>query len=142
MRNLDRIGAILFQARLALQRRAFQLYMRARKPRLAGADLSYLSFQGLKLPQANLEGADLSYADLSRTDLREADLRRAALRFANLSAANLAGADLEGANLDGAALHGIDLSGALLVGARITPEQLDQAGSLCGAILPDGTMHA
>ena len=34
-----------------------------------------------------------------------------------------------------------DLSGANLEGAKVTLEQLDQAKSLKGATLPDGTVH-
>ena len=54
----------------------------------------------------------------------------------SLQEALLSGADLRGADLSGA-----DLSGADLSGANLTDEQLAQARSLEGAIMPDGTKH-
>ena len=63
-----------------------------------------------------------------------ADLRGADLRGADLALADLRGADLTGANLRGAFLLGADLGEA-----RVTNEQLNDARSLAGATLPDGT---
>ena len=40
---------------MALRRAGLQLWVRWRKSRLAGADLSLLSFQGLNLRRANLK---------------------------------------------------------------------------------------
>jgi uncharacterized protein YjbI with pentapeptide repeats len=76
--------------------------------------------------RADLAGADLSYLVLSGTNLRDANLREANLRRADLSGVNLQGADLSGADL---------------TGARVSEEQLAQARSLAGTILPDGTIH-
>jgi uncharacterized protein YjbI with pentapeptide repeats len=71
----------------------------------------------------NMRCADLSSADLSGADLSGADLREADLRHADLS-----GADLSDANLS-------DATG-------ITTKELEQqAGSLAGAIMPDGSRH-
>ena len=50
---------------------------------------------------------------------------------------DLSDASLNGANLNGSA----DLSRAYLSGAIVTTEQLDQAQSLKGAIMPDGSKH-
>ncbi len=67
---------------------------------------------------------------------------------ANLSKANLSGADLSGANLrranlSGAVLHEVDLHKANLKDATdITIEELEnQAKSLQGATMPDGSKH-
>jgi uncharacterized protein YjbI with pentapeptide repeats len=53
----------------------------------------------------------------------------------------LGGGDLRGANLSDADLTGADLTGADLEGATVTAEQLDQAKTLKGATMPDGTVH-
>ena len=68
------------------------------------------------MKQANLNKVNFSQADLGEADLREADLRLADLRGANLYKANLSG-------------------------AIVATEQLDQAQSLTGAIMPDGSKH-
>jgi uncharacterized protein YjbI with pentapeptide repeats len=100
---------------------------RLNKVRLAGANLWQVNLHEASLGQANLQSANLTKAFLYRCDLRGADLRGAGLQGANLS-----GADLTDANLDGA-----DLRGAYLTAARVTSEQLRQAKSLEGAVLPD-----
>jgi uncharacterized protein YjbI with pentapeptide repeats len=76
-------------------------------------------FSGVHLDGVNLRGADLSRADLSRADLSKADL--------------------SGATLYRVDLYEADLSGANLRGAAVTVEQLAEARSLDGAILPNGT---
>ena len=88
---------------------------------LSGADLS----------DADLHGSDLSEADLSEADLSSADLCRTYLFAANLRGADLSGADMRRANLRKANLEG----------ATVTNEQLAEAGSLEGTILPDGSVH-
>jgi hypothetical protein len=103
----------------------------------------------LSLPGSDLCGADLYHANLSGSDLRQADfseanlvgarMRRVDLGGANLRGANLSGADLGAADLNGADLRGADLSYANLERTKVSPEQLAEAGSLEGAILPDGT---
>jgi hypothetical protein len=108
---------------------------------LASADLHMAS-----LVEANLSGADLQWAILSWTNLSRANLEAADLRMANLTGANLAGANLKGASLRvadlrWAVLAGADLQGADLVMADASDEQLGQAASLEGAIMPDGTLH-
>ncbi len=60
---------------------------------------------------------------------------------ANLSGADLSGAELDRADLSGADLSGANLSEADLSGATITQPQLDQAKSLKGTIMPDGSIH-
>jgi hypothetical protein len=134
---------------------------RKRVVRLRSADLSGASLFMANLPLANLHG----------TNLRNADLRDAYLRRADLSGANLRGADLRGADLRDANLYRVDLRDANLRNAdlyskkssgmsgvmrsvvyqiaglrwvtRITnQEELEQqARSLEGAILPDGSKH-
>jgi uncharacterized protein YjbI with pentapeptide repeats len=117
---------------------------------LSGADLS-----GANLSRANLSGANLSFAflnttNLSGANLSPANLSGASLLNASLFGANLTDADLSGANLSGASLFGANLSRANLSGADLTDadlsstkgwtnDQLAQARSVVGAILPDGT---
>src|SRR5216684_283543 len=115
---------------------------------LGGANLSRADLHGADLHGADLFGADLHGADLSGADLFGADLHKANLGGAGLHGANLVVADLSGADLHGADLNGADLSEAdlnaadlneaYLNGATITPEQLDKAKSLTGAVMPDG----
>jgi hypothetical protein len=86
------------------------------------------------LVEAFLLGANLGGANLTRADLTGADLRGADLHEALLALADLRGADLSGADLRGAFLLGADLGEA-----TVTNEQLNEARSLAGAKLPDGT---
>src|SRR5712691_10692257 len=82
--------------------------------------------------QIDLSGAKLSpYLGLFRYNLNKADLCRADLTDAELGNGNLSGANLTNANL----------SGAYLSGAMIAKEQLEQAKSLKGATMPDGSIH-
>ncbi|MFN8492380.1 MAG: pentapeptide repeat-containing protein [Caldilineaceae bacterium] len=80
----------------------------------------------LRQRRAQLAGSDLSYLNLQGTNLQGADLRRANLHRADLTNVNLRDADLSDANL---------------TGARVSQNQLDQAKSLTGATLPDGTVY-
>ncbi len=88
-------------------------------------------------PVIGLVGADLSSADLTYADLSGADLGIV------MHGTRLVGADLRGADLSGAVIHDANLSGANLEHATgKTAEQLDgQAGSLEGAIMPDGRKY-
>jgi uncharacterized protein YjbI with pentapeptide repeats len=122
-------------------------------PDTNGTNISYSILGGVNFTGAELSGANLSGADLQNADLRgSVDLSDAKLRDANLSGANLSRSDLSGAilssailsrsdlsdaNLSGAKLSGADLSGANLSGANVTQEQLQQAGSLDDALLPN-----
>jgi hypothetical protein len=120
---------------------------------LSGARLSKALLSRTDLSRASLSEAYLGEASLSGANLRGADLSgayliKASLSGAKLSEANLSGADLRGAYTFGeedyeeeADLSGADLRGADLSGAEITPEQLDKAGTLQGAIMPDGSRH-
>lgn len=74
----------------------------------------------------NLAGADLSYLNLSGS---------------NLTNANLRGANLRRCDLTGVTLRGADLREADLTAALVTQAQLDEAKSLDGATLPDGTVY-
>jgi Pentapeptide repeats (8 copies) len=79
---------------------------------------------------------DLSGADLSGADLSGADLSWFRQESGEDYCADLSGADLSDTDISGA-----DLSGANLKGAKVTDEQLAQAKSLEGAIMPDGSKH-
>jgi hypothetical protein len=100
---------------------------------LKGANLRDAHLHRADLTYANLSGADLSYADLGGANLRWADLRGADLGNAILSEADLSKAYLGGAKLSKAKLIKADLSGAL----GVTNEQLQQAASHQGAIMPE-----
>jgi hypothetical protein len=104
---------------------------------LRGVDLTY-SAAGDAQPYVSVPVADLSSADLTYADLAGADLSGIVMH-----GASLVGADLRGANLTGSVIHDANLSGANLSGATgKTAEQLDgQAGSLEGAIMPDGRKY-
>src|SRR6266446_6375904 len=118
---------------------------------LIDKDKRIIDLRGADLSGANLIAAYLNEADLSRAILSEADLSGAYLDEANLGGAYLRGAILRGAYLHGANLSGADLSEAdlneaylseaYLNGATITPEQLDKAKSLIGAVMPGGLKH-
>jgi uncharacterized protein YjbI with pentapeptide repeats len=76
--------------------------------------------------------------DLSAVDLTGADLSGANLRNASLARANLIGTNLSGTNLSGTNLNGANLTNA----SGVTNEELEQqAKSLEGTILPDGSKH-
>jgi uncharacterized protein YjbI with pentapeptide repeats len=118
---------------------------------LQEADLREAELLNVNLDDTNLIGANLSNADLRLATLHdanliganliEADLREANLIEANLSLAHLSGADLSDAYLRDAALIGVDLSNTDLSDAEVTQAQLDDAGSLAGATMPDGSKH-
>lgn len=87
----------------------------------------------------DLRGADLSNAMLSQADLRAADLSQSNLTNARLVHADLDGANLREADLTGTILQYANLSNANLSGAIVSAEQLADAKSLEGAIMPDST---
>jgi len=103
---------------------------------LSGVDLTYAA-PGDAQPYATVPVLDLSDADLTYADLRGADLGIV------MHGTRLVGADVRGANLSGAVLNDANLSGAnLRYATGKTGEQLDgQAGSLEGAIMPDGQKY-
>ena len=119
---------------------------------LKGADLMEAYVVGATLVGADLRGANLYRATLAFTNLRGANLSGDYMEGANLSFTNLRGANLsialmerawlKSADLSGTNMGGANLSGADLGGAKVTTEQLDQASSLKGATMPDGTKHA
>jgi uncharacterized protein YjbI with pentapeptide repeats len=102
-----------------------------RRCELSGSDL-----HGINLSGSELRGCDFSQAKLAGVRLRRADLS-----WANLSGADLSGADLGSADLRAADLRQANLSYANLEHAKVTPEQLTEAATLEGAIMPDGETH-
>jgi uncharacterized protein YjbI with pentapeptide repeats len=100
---------------------------------LINKDSPVVPLSGASLRDAELRDAELSNAELSHANLSGADLDHANLSHVDLSDANLSGADLWRANLSGADLFSAE---------GVTKEQLEQqAKSLEGAIMPDGSMH-
>jgi uncharacterized protein YjbI with pentapeptide repeats len=113
---------------------------------LEEANLSEASLVGAKLTlatlmEANLEKANIAGANLKQAYLRGANLNRAVLSQANLEGAILDRADLRDTNLREVNMAGAYLSEANLKGAKVTFEQLAQAETLEGAIMPDGTVY-
>ena len=109
---------------------------------LLGADLRAANLGGANLRRADLRGADLSRAKMEGADLSGADLRGANLREANLHWADLISANLSGAYVGRTELSLADLSGADLRNVKeLGVGQLDQAYSLEGATMPDGSKH-
>ncbi len=109
---------------------------------LIGANLSKVNLDKINLVKANLQGANLRGASLQETNLAGTNLRGAVLWEADLQGARLDGADLQGArlvlaNLQGAVLLGTNMENVNLFEAEVTQEQLKQAKSLKGAIMPD-----
>ncbi len=95
---------------------------------LRGAKLRRIKelLDGISLERANLAGSDFTGVELTHVNFQGADLR-----YANLSETDLSGADFNDA----------DLSHAKLIGANVSIEQLEEAKSLKGATMPDGSIH-
>jgi len=152
--NADLRGADLSNANLSgtdLNDANLSGYADLSDANLSKANLSKANLSNATLVIANLSGTDLRYADLidanlspwvhlhgvtfvgGVTDLSNADLRGAVLRGAHLFRANLSGANLSGADLSKA-----NLSKA----TGVSEEELEeQAKTLKGAIMPDGSIH-
>lgn len=109
--------------------------------KLNNADLFNSNMQNVNLSGINMKYANLESADLRRALLIDTDLQFAYLIETNLFSAYLSRANLQMANLTSANLERADLAGANLKDAKVTPEQLAQAKSLKGTIMPDGTVH-
>ena len=125
---------------------------------LSWANLIETSLRGTDLSRASLRGAYLSKTDPSETTLPwiiiknlniqhktlGADLSQANLSNVDLTNANLNEADFSEADLSCAVLSEADLSGAILKDAYgISVEELEeQAKSLKGATMPDGSIHS
>jgi len=105
------------------------------------ANLRGANLRGANLRGAILRGAILRGAILDRAILEATDLSRAYFYETGLSGANLSGANLSGANLVSSSIDGADLNGADLRGTIVREEQLNEARSLKGATMPDGTKH-
>ncbi|GCF07203.1 pentapeptide repeat-containing protein [Dictyobacter arantiisoli] len=110
--------------------------------RLISNDSDAIDLQDVDISQAHMGQIDirdttLTGANLSATDLHGATLSNAILVFTNLSHANLAKADLHACDM-----HNTNLSGANLRDVTgLTTDQINRAGSLKGATMPDGTVH-
>lgn len=147
----DLTNAYLREARLVNTNLGVQgpLTPHVERTDLSSADLSGAILLGANLQAAILEGTDLSGALVGSTDPNlpwhpeNADLEGVDLSDADLSGAELVAVDLREADLENASLEGADLSGADMEGATgVTLEELEeQAASLEGATMPDGTEH-
>lgn len=72
---------------------------------------------------------EATYGDFSGSNFSNSNLRNAKLAGSNFSHVDFSGANVAGANLNDANLFG----------AKLSPEQLASLGSVCNAILPDGS---
>jgi uncharacterized protein YjbI with pentapeptide repeats len=108
---------------------------------LYAANLRGAYLRGAILSEANLERTHLSDAKLYKALASKINLSAAILKNANLTEIILNEADLTSADLTNADLTNADLTKANLKGAKVTGQQLAQAKSLKGAIMPDGTVH-
>jgi hypothetical protein len=115
---------------------------------LCGAKLSKVNLSGANLRNADLRDADLSGAALRKPNEKEDpevipgersdEVDKAKKKPGKVLPTGLLETDLSGANLSGTNLSEANLSGAV----GITNEELEQqAKSLKGAIMPDGSKH-
>jgi uncharacterized protein YjbI with pentapeptide repeats len=104
-------------------------------------DHTIISLVGADLRGANLRNDVLAHDDLHYINFDGADMSTCILDYSNLSHASLNKTDLSYAGLVEANLIEADLREANLKGASVTPEQLNQARSLKGATMPDGSIH-
>jgi len=136
-------------------------YSKLEEADLSGSDLSGADFFKASLQNVNLENTDLTGTYFTQANMTCANLRRANLTDAILARTRLSGANLSEANLSGATLDGAALDNEVRVytmrdgkmtptkygqttnlkGAQVTQEQLHQASTLEGAIMPDGSKH-
>ena len=111
--------------------------------RYKGIVLQYLYDMNLIGKNYAIAGNHVYHIKLTGTNLSGVDLIDVDLRGASLSGANLRGAVVVDADLSEADLREADLSGANLIRVKgLTRGQLDQASSLKGATMPDGSMHS
>ncbi|MEM8591263.1 MAG: pentapeptide repeat-containing protein [Pseudomonadota bacterium] len=114
---------------------------------MEGANFSFAQMEEADVRRAQLEGANLLRALLEGTDFSRAQMDGVNLSFALMEGADLSRAQMEGANLSNAKMPSVEwnrvsLRGALLhgtelpYGANLTQDQLDDAISRGGTILP------
>jgi uncharacterized protein YjbI with pentapeptide repeats len=103
--------------------------------------LSEANFSKIDLREVNLHEVDLFKVNLFRANLSKANLSEANLKGANLSGAYLLGTNLSGADLSEADLSFAELGAVNLNRAWVTREQVEQAKSLQGTTMPDGSIH-
>ncbi len=117
-----------------------------------GCDLSAATIKG-NYSSANLKNANLSESqfagDFSQTNFSKANLSNTSFIGASMSEAkfnhalllntDLSVTDLSLSDFTDAQVIGVNFAAANLYGAKITPEQLAKARSVCGATLPDGS---
>ena len=87
-----------------------------------GIDLSNASLEGIALPRAELRRAEMAYTDLMNSNLSRADLD-----LGNLYYANLRNSDLSDTNLSESDLRQADLTGAMLHNANLDLVKFDDA---------------
>jgi uncharacterized protein YjbI with pentapeptide repeats len=100
------------------------------------------TLKGYTLCNLYLRGANLKNACLTNVDFHQSHLEWADFSFVNLQNAKLTRANFSGANFDQADLKNADLYKTNFRNARnLTPEQLQQAKRLWGAIMPDSETY-
>lgn len=123
----------------------------------AGCDLSGAKMSGWIKTSASLENSNLSRANMALgnfagTNFYNAIMAEAKLMHANFAGASFNNANLSNANLSYAVFANADLSGAYFNGANLSHANLlrtnfdgwqqQSAGSICHALLPDGSRGA
>jgi uncharacterized protein YjbI with pentapeptide repeats len=108
---------------------------------LRDAQLSDFLFVKSWLKEINLEKTNLSGINFSNANLEKAKFRRASVRGTNFENANLANSDFREANLRNAIFLNANLSNCVFKDAVITLEQINEAKSITGIMLPDGSIH-
>jgi len=108
---------------------------------LINRNAAIVELWGVVFNHSDLRSIDLSNADLHGTPLYGANLSGTLLSGTDLSYCNLRNAIFSGTDLSGVNLRGASLDGAYLKDAILTEEQLAQARSLKGAVMPDGSIH-
>ncbi|QBD77387.1 hypothetical protein EPA93_15850 [Ktedonosporobacter rubrisoli] len=113
--------------------------------RLIKNDYKIISLQGADLRAVHLANVDLNDINLAGVNFSGADLHGADLSAASLASTNFSGANLSGANLSRTNMRDTDVSHANLTNANlqyaiVEAVQLEKAGSLAGATLPDGSV--
>jgi uncharacterized protein YjbI with pentapeptide repeats len=107
---------------------------------LSGADLRYLTLDGMVGEELDLSGTHLEFSSLSEVRLEDAVCTRAALGYSDLTGAALARASLREATLRGACLRSADLSMVEAPRAHFDASDLSKA-TLRGAIFREATFE-
>jgi uncharacterized protein YjbI with pentapeptide repeats len=120
----------------------FLMFANLLSTNLRGANLSETTLIGATLTNADLTGANLKNASIDLNHHAGDDPIITQLALADFTNADLRGARLNSTDLTDAVFRGADLRGADFKGAQVTQKQLEQAKSLQGAKMMDGSIYS